>query len=77
VSTKTQSLFQKLLMPAAAVAFAAAFAAPAYAQDAKVTASGGGDIRPVSRVEPEFPLEAVKAGRKGPRQGPDDARWRR
>lgn len=61
MSTQAKSLIQKLLKPIAVAAMAAAFAAPSYAQDAKVT-GGSDDLRPVSRVDPEFPREALRAG---------------
>ena len=56
------NLLSKLIKPAAMAALAVAFTAPVYAQDARVTSSGGDDLKAVSRVEPEFPREALKSG---------------
>lgn len=56
------SLARKLAKPAALAAFAVAFSAPTFAQDARVMSSGGDDLKAVTRVEPEFPREALKSG---------------
>ena len=56
------TFIRKLAKPVVLAALAIAFAAPTYAQDAKVTSSGADDMKPIARVEPEFPREALKAG---------------
>ena len=53
---------RKLATPAALAALALAFANPSFAQDAMVMSAGGDDMKAISKVDPEFPREALKAG---------------